>query len=94
MSIFELIPTCDDPMSQYTCIGFLIYTGVLVLLAKCCMKRLDKQDKDTNGTRDTINDMQIDIAVMAESLKNIETDGTETRTAIAEINRTLLDKLT
>ena len=94
MSIFELIPTCDDPMSQYTCVGFLIYTGILGLLARCCMKRLDKQDKDTNGTRDTINDMQIDIAKMGVSLKNIETDGTETRTAIAEINRTLIDKLT
>ena len=93
MSIFELIPTCDDPMSQYTCIGFIIYTGVLGLLARCCMKRLDKQDKDTNGTRDTINEMQVCVAVMAESLKNIESDGVETRTAIAEINRTLIDKL-
>ena len=81
-------------MSQYTCIGFIIYTGILGLLARCCMKRLDKQDKDTNGTRDTINDMQINVAVMAESLKNIESDGVETRTAIAEINRTLIDKLT
>lgn len=94
MTIWDLIPTCDDPMSQYTCIGFLIYTGVLGLLARCCMKRLDKQDKDTNGTRDTIAEMQIDMATMAESLRNIENDGTQTCTAIAEINRTLIDKLT
>ena len=94
MSVWTLLPTCNDPMSQYTCIGFVIYTGALVVLARCCMKRLDKQDRDTTTTAGAINELNIEVAVMAESLKNIESDGQETRTAIAEINKTLLNKLT
>jgi len=93
MSIFDLIPTSDNLMSQYTLIGFVIYTGILLLLARCCVKRMDKQEKSANGTTEVITGMRIDIAGMGVSLDNIAEDSAQTRTAIAEINRTLIDKL-
>ena len=94
MSVFDLLPTCDDPMSVYTLVTFAAYSVVLLLVGKVASDRLDHQDCDIVKMTESMNALQIDVAVMAESMKNIEVDATETRTAIAEINRTLIDKLT
>lgn len=93
MSVFDLIPTSDNLMSQYTLIAFVIYSGILLLVGKVAVSRLDTQETDIEKMTEAMNALQIDVAVMSESLKNIETDGRDTRTAIAEINRTLLDVL-
>ena len=94
MSLLDIIPTCDDAMSVYTLITFVLSGGVLFLVGRAGIRRFNDQEEDIKYTDKAINNMQIDIAKMGVSLKNIESDGTETRTAIAEINRTLLDKLT
>lgn len=94
MSVFDLIPVLQEPMSVYTLCGFVLYSGLLTILSRFGCQRMNELDKDANETMKTINRMHVDMAVMAESLKNIEEDGTQTRTTIAEINRTLLDKLT
>lgn len=93
MSVFDLIPTSDNLMSQYTLIAFVIYSGILLLAGRVAINRLDTQENDIEKMTEAMNDLQINVAVMSESLKNIETDGRDTRTAIAEINRTLLDIL-
>ena len=93
MSLWDIIPTSDYAMSPYTLVTFVILVSVLTLAARAGMRRLDDHEEDIKHTDKAINEMQINVAVMAESLKNIESDGTETRTAIAEINRTLIAKL-
>jgi len=57
-------------------------------------KRLDDQDTDIEKLTKAINGLKTEVAVMNEALKNVAAGETETRTAIAEINRTLFDKLT
>ena len=94
MSVFELIPTCDDAMSIYTLCAFVLYSGVLLIVGRVGYKRLDKIDVDADAMTKTINEMRIDVAVMTSSIQNIERDGMQTRTAIAEMNRILIDKLT
>ena len=94
MSLFDLIPTCDDPMSQYSLVAFALYALALIILGRCCVKRMDKHELDAESSRKVNTKMQTDVAVMTESIKNIERDGQETRMAIAEINRTLRGKLT
>ena len=104
MSVFNLIPTCDDPMSCYTLVALaIIVTGNIVgysLLARWTLngfkemkEALKEHDDYIDDTSKTMNQMGTDIAVVAACIKNIENDGTETRTAIAEINRTLIAKL-
>jgi len=94
MSIWEIIPTSDNLMSSYTLVTFVIYTGVLLLVGKVATKRLDDQDTDIEKLTKAINGLKTEVAVMNEALKNVAAGETETRTAIAEINRTLFDKLT
>lgn len=105
MTLWDIIPTCDDPMSCYTLVAFaIVVTGNIVgysLLARWTLngfkemkEALADHDDYIDDTSKIINQMGTDIAVVAACIKNIENDGTETRTAIAEINRTLLDKLT
>jgi len=94
MSIFALIPTCDDLMSQYTLCCFALTGGVILVTTKYLLQRLSCQKKKIQKTDDAIGKMETCVAVMTESIKNIEKDGMQTRTEIAEINRTLIDKLT
>ena len=93
MSVFELIPTCDDAMSIYTLCAFVLYSGVLLIVGRVGYVRMNKIDVDADAMTKTINEMRIDVAVMTSSIQNIERDGIETRTAIAEINRTLIEKM-
>jgi len=81
-------------MSVYTLVGFAIYTLFIGFAGKVANDKFNHQETETERVIAAINAMKIDVAVMAESLKKIESDGKETRTAIAEINHTLLDKLT
>ena len=81
-------------MSIWTLCGFILYSGVLIVAARVGCKRMDAHEKGADTAMENMNRMGTDIEVMKNSLKNIERDGIETRTAIAEINRTLIDKLT
>jgi septal ring factor EnvC (AmiA/AmiB activator) len=81
-------------MSVYTLITFVGYSIILLLIGRVAVTRLEQQESDIKVMTKSITEMQISIAVMATSLKNIESDATETRSAISEINHTLLDKLT
>ena len=81
-------------MSVYTLVGFVAFTALLGVGGKVANEKFNQQEAETEKVVEAINGMKIEMAVMATSLKNIENDGKETRTAIAEINRTLMDKLT
>ena len=81
-------------MSIWTLCGFVLYSGILIVIGRVGYKRMDQIDADATATFDTINEMRIDMAVMKEAMQNIERDGMQTRTAIAEMNRILIDKLT
>lgn len=99
--LYDIIPTCDDPMSCYTLVAFVIYSGVLILAARFAVNRLDEQEESTkeggviiNKLQESINAMAVDLAVVKATIADIEEDNRETRTALAEINRILIDKLT
>jgi len=92
MNIFGIIPTCDDLMSIYTLCGFMLYSGVLIVIGRVGYVRMNKIDEDADATLKTVNEMRIDMAVMKESIQNIERDGIETRGLISEINKTLMSK--
>jgi hypothetical protein len=94
MDLISIIPTCDDKMSIYTLIAFAAYTIILIGVVRCGSSRMDRQEADTEETTKAINDMKLNIAVMAEGIRAIRKDGADTRTVLAEINHTLLDKLT
>ncbi len=51
-------------------------------------------DTFVSETSTALATMSTDIAVLRKSVENIEADGKETKASIAEINRTLLNKLT
>jgi septal ring factor EnvC (AmiA/AmiB activator) len=57
-------------------------------------KRIDMHDITASETSATIAKMSTDIAVTRKAVENIATAVADTKTSIAEINRTLLDKLT
>lgn len=94
MTAWTIIPTCDDAMSIYTLVAFAAYTIILVGLVKFGTHRMDQQDADVVEATKVMVEMRIEIAVLSEGIQRIQTDGTETRAALAEINHTLRDRLT
>ena len=90
MSVFGLIPTCDDPMSIYTLVGFVLYSVALVGIVRWGGQRMAHQDTHAGEIADNMSQMRIDVAVTKESVANIEASIIETKTSVAEINRTLL----
>jgi septal ring factor EnvC (AmiA/AmiB activator) len=70
------------------------YLAFWVLVTRRIDMRIDGHDTFVSETSTTIADMRTDIAVLRKSVENIEADGKETKTSIAEINRTLRDRLT
>lgn len=103
MALWNLIPTCPDPMSCYTLVGFAIVCsgniGAFVVLVRWMVrefKRIDiaitDHDDCIDNATEIINRMSTDIAVTRESVQNIETAVTETKTSINGINQTLLRK--
>jgi len=94
ITAWTIIPTCNDPMSVYTLVGFVAYTVVVGFAWRIVSDKFDHQYAETEKVGGAINDMKICVAVMGETLKNIETDGIETKKSIAEINKTLMNKLT
>jgi septal ring factor EnvC (AmiA/AmiB activator) len=78
--------------------GIGIGTGALLWWIRREIRRIDMRidghDTFVSETSTTIADMRTDIAVLRKSVENIEADGKETKTSIAEINRTLRDRLT
>lgn len=94
MTAWTIIPTCDDAMSIYTLVAFAVYSIVLVGMVRFGSHRMDRQDADVVATTALMTEMRIEIAVLSEGIQNIQQDSAETRTAITEINHTLLDRLT
>ena len=94
MAIFEIIPTCSNPMSIYTLISFVIYTTALIIVVKFILKRFDCGGVTIKKLQEDINLMKIDLATIKTSIEDMEADARETRVALAEINRILIDKLT
>ena len=89
-----LLPTSNSPMSIYSLIAFMLYTTVLALITRCCVRRMEEQDRNIVRSEKMLHKMEINIAVMREMIENIEAAHTDTRTAIAEINRMLMGKKT
>ena len=94
MDLLSIIPTCDDKMSIYTLIAFAAYSIVLVGVVRRGSSRMDQQEADGVAATAMMTEMRIEMAVLSEGIQNIQKDGAETRTALAEINHTLINKLT
>ena len=100
MALYDIIPTCNDLMSIYTLIGFVIFGCILLIICRYINDRFDDQ-KDCsdrggvliNELQKTMNELKVDIAIVRTSITDIEEDARETRRAIAEINRILIEKL-
>ena len=105
MTLWNLIPTCNDPMSQYTVVAIstvvaigIVTCGAVVWWNMREFKRIDgcleKYDDYIDETGRVISSMATDIAVLRSAVQNIEKDGSETKDAIKEINKTLMNRLT
>lgn len=94
MDLLSIVPTCDDKMSNYTLIAFAVYSIILVGVVRCGSSRMDQQEAEGVAATAMMTEMRIELAVLSEGIQNIRKDGAETRTALAEINHTLIDKLT
>ena len=105
MTVWTVIPTCDDPMSVYSALlfcamlsGGMIAGGLYLRWSVREFKRIDdcikKYDDYIDETGKMISKLGTDIAVLRESVQNIEKDGSETKDAIKEINKTLMNRLT
>ncbi len=81
-------------MSIYTLIAFAAYSIILVGVVRCGTSRMDQQKAEGVAATAMMTEMRIEMAVLSEGIQNIRKDGAETRTTLAEINHTLLDKLT
>ena len=100
MALYNIIPTCGDLMSIYTLIGFVIFGCILLIICRHANDRFDDQKDCTekggvliNALQESINELKVDIAVVRTTIMDIEEDARETRRALAEINRILIDKL-
>lgn len=103
-NLFPIIPTCDDAMSSLTYLTFCalvagINVGAITLVwwirreIKRVDKRADMLDQFRVDTNQKLAIMSTDIAVLRESVQNIEAADNDTKKLIAEINRTLMDRL-
>lgn len=94
MTLFELIPVCDDPMSRTTLliiVGYTIATGIVL---KVGWHKMCRQEDDNIDNLKSLNDMRNAITGMQVAVEHIETGVSNTHKDIAEINRILFDKLT
>lgn len=92
MSRYTLIALCIIVSGNVTVLSFVI--GWIAKELKKVEKALQNHDEYIDDTAKIINQMSTDIAVTRESVQNIETAVTETKTAVTGINSTLMDKLT
>ena len=93
MVLYDLIPTCDNLMSIYTLITFVIYAIILICVGQFILKRFETGGIMIKKLQDDINLMKIDLATIKTSIADMEADARETRVALAAINRILIDKL-
>lgn len=93
MTMWNLIPTCDDPMSCYTLVAFaIIVTGHVVsytLLVKWVaagFKEVKKSIKDhdtyINETAKVFNQIQVELAVQESSMETLKNDISEIKTDV------------
>lgn len=93
MTILNIIPTCDDPMSCYTLIAFaMIVTGNVVsytLFVKWVLNgfrelRISIKDHDNyiTDTAKVFNQIQIELAVQQTSMETLKNDIAEIKTDV------------
>lgn len=102
MTLWNLIPTCDNPMSCYTLVAFCIFmamgSGVLALAYWWVAREfgylndgIKGHDQYIEETAAVINEMQIKLAVQQTSLAVIREDIAEIKALISNVNQTLMD---
>ena len=102
MTLWNLIPTCDDPMSCYTlvalCMVMAIGGGILTIAywwaareLGCLNDGIREHDKYIEDTAVVIAGIQIKLAVQQTSLDVIKEDIAEIKSLIANVNKTLMD---
>lgn len=93
MSVFALIPTCDDPMSQYTVIAICIVVAAgLTTFGLVIWWNLREfgttsdairgYDKYISDTTEIITKMQIELAVQESSMNSLKEDIGEIKTDV------------
>ena len=93
MPIWDIIPTCDDPMSCYTLVAFaIVVTGHVVsytLLVKWAVNgfkemkvAIKEHDKYIDDTAQVFNQIQIELAVQESSMETLKNDISEIKTDV------------
>ena len=93
MSVFDLIPTCDDLMSIHTLVALsIVATGTLAIDAiivkwilnefKTIRAAISGHDDYINNMNDVINKIHVDLAVQENSMQDLKADITEIKTDI------------
>jgi hypothetical protein len=93
MTLWNIIPTCDNAMSQYTVIALsIVVAGGLIGFGSLIWWNLREFDSisdairgyDTyiNDTTDIINKMQIEIAVQESSMETLKKDISEIKSDV------------
>ena len=93
MTIWDIIPTCDDPMSCYTLVAFaIIVTGNVVsytLLVKWTVNgfkelraAIKDHDRYIDDTAKVFNQIQTELAVQESSMKTLKEDISEIKTDV------------
>lgn len=100
MSIYNIIPYCDNEMSVYTLITFVFFAGVVIFVWKYINCKFGEQkDCMENGSvamnelKNSINELKIEMSSMKTSINSLEDDYKEIRQTLSEINSVLIEKL-
>lgn len=98
--IYDIIPVVDESMSRYSLMVFIVFAGVLLFMWNYINNKFKDQkvcadhgSEIMNKLQESINGLTVEIAIVRTSIADIESDAKETRQALAEINRILIDKL-
>lgn len=93
MPLWNIIPTCPDPMSCYTLVALcaiVTVSGGVVTLAywwtakefRCLKDEIKGHDNYIEDTTDIINKIQIELAVQESSMKTLKADIAEIKTDV------------
>jgi hypothetical protein len=93
MSVFSLIPTCDDLMSVYTLISLTVIVGANITIDVIVVKwvlnefrtlraAINEHDDYIDATNNVINQIHIDLAVQESSMKDLKDDIAEIKADI------------
>jgi septal ring factor EnvC (AmiA/AmiB activator) len=99
MSIWDIIPTCDDAMSRYTLIALCIFASVGFVVAttaywwtsnelKTLKKSIEDHDEYIKDTAEVFSKIQTKLAVQESSMETLKNDIGEIKTDV----KTLLSR--